>query len=68
MGAVPRKKVTRHYRGNRRQHQRLKAPVLVECPSCGERMQAHRVCLACGRYGKHQSRQILRIKDRLAER
>lgn len=68
MGAVPRKKVTRHYRGNRRQHQRLKAPVLVICPSCGERMQAHRACRSCGMYGKYERRQVLRVKDKAAER
>lgn len=50
MGAVPNSKVSRHRRGNRRQHQRLTAPVLVVCPSCGVKMRAHRVCKACGTY------------------
>lgn len=50
MGAVPKHKVSRHQRGNRRQHQRLRAPTLVICPNCGAWMRAHRVCKSCGSY------------------
>jgi large subunit ribosomal protein L32 len=60
MGAVPKNKVSRHRRGNRRRHQRLSAPVLVVCGSCGDLMQAHRVCRSCGVY---RNRQVLREKD-----
>ncbi len=35
MGAVPKRKVSRHRRGNRRRHQYLVAPELVRCPNCG---------------------------------
>lgn len=61
MGAVPRKKVTRHYRGNRRQHQRLDMPTLVVCPKCGSWMRAHRVCKACGTY---KGRQVVLQKNK----
>jgi len=54
MGAVPKTKVSRHRRGNRRQHQRLDAPTLVVCPQCGELMRAHRVCKSCGSYRGRQ--------------
>jgi large subunit ribosomal protein L32 len=60
VGAVPKNKVSRHRRGNRRQHQRLSPPLLVVCPKCGEMMQAHRVCKSCGTY---KGRIVLRLKD-----
>jgi large subunit ribosomal protein L32 len=58
MGAVPKTKVSRHRRGNRRQHQRLEAPTLVTCQSCGKLMRAHRVCKSCGMY---RNRQVIAI-------
>jgi large subunit ribosomal protein L32 len=54
MGAVPKTKVSRHRRGNRRQHQRLDAPTLVPCPNCNQLMRAHRVCKNCGSYRGRQ--------------
>lgn len=59
MGAVPKHKVSRHRRGNRRQHQRLDAPTLVPCPQCRQLMRAHRVCKSCGSY---RSRQVIEVK------
>lgn len=59
MGAVPKHKVSRHQRGNRRKHQRLTPPVMVLCPDCGEMKRAHRMCKACGRY---RGRQIIAVK------
>ena len=54
MGAAPKTKVSRHRRGNRRQHQRLDAPTLVVCPQCSQLMRAHRVCKSCGTYRGRQ--------------
>lgn len=59
MGAVPKHKVSRHRRGNRRQHQTLDAPTLVRCSNCGALMRAHRVCKSCGTY---RGRQVLEVK------
>jgi large subunit ribosomal protein L32 len=59
MGAAPKTKVSRHRRGNRRQHQRLEAPTLVLCQNCGKLMRSHRVCKACGMY---RDRQVIAIK------
>lgn len=60
MGAVPKHKVSRHQRGNRRRHQALDAPTLVVCPNCGKLMRAHHACKACGTY---KGRQAIRRKD-----
>ena len=59
MGALPKHKVSRHQRGNRRRHQVLKAPHLVTCSNCSARMQPHRVCKNCGFY---RGRQIVQVK------
>ncbi|HWQ14680.1 MAG TPA: 50S ribosomal protein L32 [Roseiflexaceae bacterium] len=64
MGAVPKTKVSRHRRGNRRQHQTLDAPTLVPCPQCGELMRAHRVCKNCGTY---RGRQVVEVKSATTE-
>lgn len=61
MGAVPKSKVSRHRRGNRRQHQRLEAPTLVPCEQCGQLKRAHYVCKSCGTYRK---RQVLELKTK----
>ncbi|MBK9710266.1 MAG: 50S ribosomal protein L32 [Kouleothrix sp.] len=58
MGAVPKTKVSRHRRGNRRQHQRLDAPTLVLCPQCNQLMRSHRVCKTCGSY---RGRQVIEM-------
>ncbi len=54
MGAVPKRKVSRHRRGNRRRHQYLTAPQLAKCPNCGEYNVAHRACKNCGQYNGRQ--------------
>jgi large subunit ribosomal protein L32 len=59
MGAVPKTKVSRHRRGNRRRNQRLDAPTLVTCPQCGKLMQSHHTCKSCGNY---RGRQVLTIR------
>jgi large subunit ribosomal protein L32 len=58
MGAVPKTKVSRHRRGNRRRHQTIDAPTLVVCPNCRELMRAHRVCKNCGTY---RGRQVIEL-------
>jgi large subunit ribosomal protein L32 len=61
MGALPKHKVSRHQRGNRRRHQVLSPPVLVVCPTCRTMMRAHRVCKECGYY---KGRQVIETKKR----
>lgn len=60
MGAVPKTKVSRHRRGNRRQHLRLDPPTLVTCQQCGQLMRAHRVCRNCGTY---RGRQVIEMDN-----
>ncbi|NJK78606.1 MAG: 50S ribosomal protein L32 [Chloroflexaceae bacterium] len=61
MGALPKHKVSRHQRGNRRRHQVLTAPHLVTCPNCSSKMMPHRVCKECGYF---RGRQIIEVRAR----
>lgn len=54
MGAVPKKKVTRRRRNNRRSHIHAKVPPLAVCPQCRQLKPTHRVCPFCGTYNGHQ--------------
>jgi large subunit ribosomal protein L32 len=48
---VPKKRQSKSRRDKRRaNHDRVAAPAVVECPSCGEPKLAHRICPACGKY------------------
>lgn len=60
MGALPKRKTSKGRRNRRRSHDALQKPALVECPSCGEMMRPHRVCLNCGEY---QGRAVFEIED-----
>lgn len=48
--AVPKRKVSKARRDQRRSHDRLQAPGLAECPNCRELRLPHRVCPNCGYY------------------
>lgn len=48
--AVPRKKVTRAKRDQRRAHDALRAVGVTECPQCGEAKLPHHICGNCGYY------------------
>ncbi len=54
--AVPKKKVSRMKRGNRRSHDALDAPTHVEDKETGERRRPHHIDLKSGKY---KGRQIL---------
>ena len=60
MGALPRRKVSSHRRGNRRSHQALTPVQLVACPQCGEMARPHSVCPSCGTY---KGAQVVKIKE-----
>ena len=61
MGAVPKKKVSRMRRGNRRRHQFISPLPMSACTNCGSLRPTHRACRACGTYNGHQ---VLKLKDR----
>ena len=63
MGALPKRKVSRHRRGNRRQHLVLTAPSMVKCKNCGEMMRNHYMCKACGQYNGRQVIQVVAKQD-----
>ena len=48
--AVPKKKISRSRRNQRRSHDSLPSAVFQECSNCGELKQPHHVCPACGYY------------------
>lgn len=58
--AVPKSKITRSRRGNRRSHDSLVAGNPNECANCGELKRTHHVCSACGHYA---DRQVLSVAD-----
>jgi len=48
--AVPKSKIPKSRRGQRRSHDALSASAYEECPSCGELKRPHHLCAACGTY------------------
>jgi large subunit ribosomal protein L32 len=58
---VPKRRTTPGKRNARRaNHDKVAAPNLVPCSNCSAPTLSHRVCAACGFYGK---RAILQKKD-----
>ena len=62
MGAIcPKGKISKSRRDKRRaQTWKIAMPNLVACSKCGELMQSHRVCKACGSYNK---REIIKMAE-----
>ncbi|MBI4183761.1 MAG: 50S ribosomal protein L32 [Proteobacteria bacterium] len=58
--AVPKKKISKSRRDQRRAHDALTAKAFVECPNCGEAKRPHHVCPSCGHYG---GREVAKISD-----
>lgn len=59
--AVPKKRVSRSVRNQRRAHDFLVATAATElCAKCGATKQRHRVCGSCGDY---RGRQVLVMSD-----
>ncbi len=48
--AVPKKRTSKTRKRKRRTHWKIKAPNLVECQHCHEKILSHRVCPSCGHY------------------
>ncbi len=60
MGPLPKRKLSRRKRGNRRSHDALTLAHLVRCDNCGEYKVSHRVCPSCGTY---KGREVITIED-----
>jgi large subunit ribosomal protein L32 len=52
---VPKRKVSKARKGERRAHLALSVPPLVECSHCHELKRAHHVCPTCGYYGGREA-------------
>ncbi|MCD6169430.1 MAG: 50S ribosomal protein L32 [Candidatus Latescibacteria bacterium] len=52
--ALPKRKVSKSRRDKRRNHWKLAAPNVVNCPHCSQPKLPHRVCPNCGYYGKRE--------------
>lgn len=52
--AVPKKKVSKSRRDQRRSHHALKPEGYAECQNCGELKRPHHVCAQCGHYGDRE--------------
>jgi len=48
--AVPKSKISRSRRGQRRSHDSLKKTTYVECANCGEMKLPYNICPSCGYY------------------
>ena len=59
MGALPKKKISRRRRDNRRGHDKLTPIALVSCPSCRRPVPPHRACPNCGQY---RGREVIKVE------
>ena len=50
MVGLPKKKISSSRRGQRRSHDRLTLPTLMNCPRCRAKKPTHQVCPTCGTY------------------
>jgi large subunit ribosomal protein L32 len=55
---VPKRRVSHARQGERRSHQALTPPQLVECPHCHQRRRAHHACPTCGWYAGREAVKI----------
>lgn len=58
--AVPKQKISKSRRGQRRSHDALGSSSYAECPNCGELKRPHHVCGACGHY---DGREVVSSKE-----
>lgn len=60
MPPLPKRKLSRARRGNRRSHWALKPMRLEICPQCKGRKPSHQVCPSCGTY---RGVQVIKIEE-----
>ena len=60
MGAVPKSRISKRRKGNRRSHDRLKAVTLVRCSTCEAYHRPHHMCPECGTF---RGIQIIELED-----
>ncbi len=52
--AVPKRRISKEKKRQRRANWKLLIPGIVKCSHCGEPIMPHRVCKACGYYDGKQ--------------
>ena len=57
---VPKRRVSKARKGDRRSHLALSVPPLEECPHCRAQKQIHHACATCGWY---KGREAVRIRQ-----
>jgi large subunit ribosomal protein L32 len=62
--AVPKCKTSKARRNSRAANWKIESVGLVECPSCHELIQSHRVCPNCGSYN---GKKAVEIKEKSQE-
>jgi len=50
MGALPKKKISKRRRGNRRAHSAINSRQLSRCDNCNSLLPSHLTCPVCGHY------------------
>jgi large subunit ribosomal protein L32 len=50
MGAVPKRKISRHRKGKRRSDKNLGTINVTKCAKCGQPKEPHVACKNCGTY------------------
>lgn len=58
--ANPKRRHSNRRTANRRAHDHLHAPNLVECPNCHELKLPHRACPHCGMY---KGREVIEVAE-----
>ena len=61
MGALPKRKISRTRRDERRSHLGLTIPNLSECQQCHSPKLPYHVCPTCGTY---DGREVVKVKSR----
>lgn len=52
--AVPKRRVSKTRKNQRRSHDALTSKTLSVCPNCGAKVLPHHVCTKCGQYDGQQ--------------
>jgi large subunit ribosomal protein L32 len=60
MPPQPKRKYAKARQGERRQHLKIVATALQDCPQCHSKMQPHHVCTTCGYYA---GREVVAIES-----
>jgi len=60
VGALPKRKISKSRKGERRSHLARAVLALAHCPQCHSLKPSHRACPVCGTYA---GREVLKLKS-----